>query len=110
VVIYDRSLACVECGTNFIFTAEDQQYHADKGYSNEPKRCPGCRQNRRSQRDGGFGGGYAGSAPRQMFPSVCAGCGKNTEVPFQPRGDRSVYCSDCFSRQRSPATSGSSYR
>ena len=100
----DRTLTCQDCGAAFTFTAEDQQYHAEKGYTNEPKRCPNCRSNRRS---GGGGGGYGGGggggyrAPREMHDAVCAQCGKQTQVPFLPRGDRPVYCSDCFSKQPS---------
>ena len=48
----------------------------------------------------GGSGGY-GSSRREMYPAVCAQCGKDTQVPFQPRGDRPVYCSDCFSKQPS---------
>ena len=92
----DRTLTCVECAQGFTFTADDQSYHAEKGYTNEPKRCPSCRQARRDGQQGG-GGGYD-RGPREMFPVVCADCGKNTTVPFQPRGDRPVYCSDCYSR------------
>lgn len=91
----DRDLTCVECGQTFVFSADDQQYHLDKGYANEPKRCPSCRQSRRTS-SGGFGGGR-----REMHPAVCAQCNKQTEVPFLPRGDRPVYCSDCFNQQRS---------
>lgn len=94
----DKTLTCQDCGASFIFSADDQQYHAQKGYSNEPKRCPSCRQSRRST--GGGGGGY-GRAPREMHPATCAQCGKETQVPFLPRGDRPVYCSDCFSNQPS---------
>jgi CxxC-x17-CxxC domain-containing protein len=86
-----------------VFTADDQQYHADKGYTNEPKRCPSCRQARRANRGfdgGGFGGGFGGGR-REMHPAVCAECGKDTEVPFRPTGERPVYCSDCY-RQQSP--------
>ena len=101
----DRNLTCQDCGASFVFTADDQQYHAQKGYSNEPKRCPSCRQARRSDGGGGGGGGY-GRAPREMHPATCAQCGKETQVPFMPRGDRPVYCSDCFTKQPS---SGSSY-
>jgi len=36
-----------------------------------------------------------------MYPVVCAECGKDTEVPFEPRGDRPVYCSDCYQKVRS---------
>jgi len=97
----DRTLTCQDCGQPFTFSAEDQAYHAEKGYTNEPKRCPTCRLARRGERSGGgydSGGGY-GRSSREMFPAVCAQCGKETQVPFQPRGDRPVYCSDCFSRQ-----------
>jgi CxxC-x17-CxxC domain-containing protein len=100
----DRTLTCQDCGQSFTFSADDQAYHAEKGYTNEPKRCPACRQARRNER--GFGGGY-GRAPREMYPAVCAQCGKQTEVPFQPRGDRPVYCSDCFRQQ--PAASSRRY-
>ena len=103
----DRTLTCQDCGQSFTFSADDQAYHAEKGYTNEPKRCPACRRARRSERDyGGSGGGY-GRFQRQMYPAVCAQCGQQTEVPFQPRGDRPVYCSDCFRRQ--PAASSRRY-
>ena len=94
----DRTLTCQDCGQSFTFSADDQEFFASKGYS-EPLRCPACRQARKAQR--GEGGARA---PRQMFPATCAECGKETEVPFEPRGDRPVYCSDCFSK-RSPARS-----
>jgi CxxC-x17-CxxC domain-containing protein len=94
----DKNLTCQDCNSSFVFSADDQQYHAQKGYSNEPKRCPSCRQSRRS--DSGGGGGY-GRAPREMHPATCGQCGKQTEVPFLPRGDRPVYCSDCFNKQPS---------
>lgn len=102
----DRNLTCVECNQSFIFSADDQQYHADKGYTNEPKRCPSCRQARRANRGydgGGFGGGGGGfgGGRREMHAVVCAECGKDAEVPFLPRGDRPVYCNDCY-RQQSP--------
>ncbi len=100
----DRTLTCQECNQSFTFTADDQQYHAEKGYSNEPKRCPDCRANRRA--GGGGGGGSYGSS-REMHPATCAQCGKETQVPFMPRGDRPVYCSDCFSKQ--PARSSNRY-
>ena len=98
----DRNLACVECGSDFVFTADDQQYHADKGYTNEPKRCPDCRRSRRSSFNQGGGGYNAG--PREMHTITCSQCGKEDQVPFQPRGDKPVYCSDCFSQQRSQSS------
>ena len=99
----EKTLTCQDCGQSFAFSAEDQQYHAEKGYANEPKRCPNCRQSRRSERGGGYGGGGGGGygGRREMHPAVCANCGKETQVPFVPRGDKPVYCSDCFSKQPS---------
>ena len=91
----DKTLTCQDCGQPFTFSADDQSYHAMKGFTNEPKRCDPCRQARRSERNGGYG-----QSSREMHPVVCAVCGKDTTVPFQPRGDRPVYCSDCFSKQR----------
>lgn len=103
----DRTLTCQDCGGDFIFSADDQAYHAEKGYTNEPKRCPSCRAARKSERGGGGGGGGGGYRQREMHPAVCASCGKDTEVPFLPRGDRPVYCSDCFSKQ--PSSGRSNY-
>ncbi|RJQ37678.1 MAG: zinc-binding protein [Dehalococcoidia bacterium] len=98
----DKSLQCADCGKTFTFSAQDQEFFQTKGYTNEPKRCPDCRQARKSERagsgsygSGGYGSGGYGS-PRQMFPATCASCGKQTEVPFEPRSGRPVYCSDCF--------------
>ena len=92
----DKSLQCSDCGATFTFSVEEQEFFASKGYTNEPKRCPDCRQARKSER---FGSGSYGSR-RQMFPAVCADCGKDTEVPFEPRGDKPVYCSDCYRKVR----------
>jgi len=99
----DKTLTCVECGAEFTFSAEDQEYHASRGFANEPKRCPTCREARRGGGGGGRGGG-GGYGSRQMYPAVCAECGQQTEVPFQPTGDRPVYCRDCFAK-RSPTRS-----
>ena len=99
----DKTLVCVDCGMEFTFSAADQEFHAARGYQ-DPKRCPTCRQARRSERGGGggYGGGYGGGprAPRTMYDAVCSQCGAATQVPFQPRQDRPVYCDDCFAKQR----------
>ena len=95
----DKTLECSDCGKEFTFSAEEQEFYQSKGYTNEPKRCPSCRQARKSERGGGgsYGGGSSSyGAPRQMFPATCASCGKQTEVPFEPRSGRPVYCSDCY--------------
>ena len=93
----DKSLQCSDCGTTFTFSAEEQELFASRGYTNEPKRCLPCRQARKSER---FGSSYGYRPQRQLFPAVCAECGKDTEVPFEPREDRPVYCSECYSKVR----------
>jgi len=94
----DKSIQCSDCGTAFTFSAEEQEFFASKGYINDPKRCPSCRQARKAERYGSSGNGYR--LPREMFPAICAECGKDTEVPFEPRDGRPVYCSDCYSKVR----------
>jgi CxxC-x17-CxxC domain-containing protein len=89
----DKSLKCADCGADFTFSAREQEFYQSKGYVNEPKRCPPCRQAKKAEKNGG--GGYR-STTRQMYPAQCAACGKATEVPFEPRGDKPVYCSDCY--------------
>ena len=49
----DKTLKCVDCATDFTFTAGEQEFYASKGFTNEPKRCPACRQARKQQREGG---------------------------------------------------------
>lgn len=94
----DKSLQCADCGATFTFSSNEQEFYASKGFTNEPRRCPTCRQARKTERNGNGGGSY--SSQRQMYPAVCAECGKETQVPFQPRGDKPVYCSDCYSKTR----------
>ena len=94
----DKMLECSDCGSEFTFSVEDQEFFQSKGYTNEPKRCPECRQARKAQRYGNDGYSYRPS--RQMFPAACADCGKKTEVPFEPLQDRPVYCSDCYRKVR----------
>ena len=88
----DKPLKCRECGADFVFTAGEQAFFAEKGLMNDPQRCPTCRANRRRER--------AGGAVREMHPVTCAQCGIETTVPFLPRLDRPVYCSGCFDQVR----------
>jgi len=94
----DKSLQCADCGATFTFSAEEQELFQSRGYTNEPKRCSPCRQARKSERYGN--GSYGYGTRRQMFPAICAECGQDTEVPFEPSGDRPVYCSDCYRKVR----------
>ena len=105
MIFQAKSLPCCDCGTNFSFTVEDQELFHSKGHVNDPKRCPACRQTRKTDRIGnttgfntGYNSGYA--APRQMFPATCSDCGKATQVPFEPRNGKPVFCSDCYRKVR----------
>lgn len=95
----DKTLVCRDCGSQFTFTAGEQEFYAQKGFDREPTRCPECRSKKKAQMRGGGGGGFGGG-PRQMFTATCANCGKEAQVPFQPRGDKPVYCNDCFKTMR----------
>jgi CxxC-x17-CxxC domain-containing protein len=92
----DKTLKCVDCGADFVFSAGQQEFFASKGFTNEPKRCPGCREAKR-QGNRGSGSWEGSSRQRQMYSAVCASCGQETQVPFEPREGRPVYCSACYS-------------
>lgn len=100
----EKTLTCADCGKTFLFTVEEQEFFAAEGYTNEPKRCPACRQKRRIERQTGDSSNGARKEARQMYLAVCAQCGKETKVPFKPRGDRPVYCRECYARNKSKAS------
>src|SRR5919201_5925137 len=112
----DTTLTCRDCGQAFTFTSGEQDFYASRGFS-EPTRCADCRAARKQQRDGGsygsyggssYGGGYSsgGRGQREMFSATCSSCGKEAQVPFQPSGDKPVYCSDCFQQRGGNARGG----
>ncbi|MHC1695707.1 MAG: zinc-ribbon domain containing protein [Eubacteriales bacterium] len=86
----DKTITCKDCGQTFTFTASEQDFFEEKGFTNEPQRCKSCRDARKT----------SGKPQREMFSATCAACGATCKVPFQPRDDRPVYCSDCFSNKR----------
>lgn len=88
----DKTLVCKDCGKEFIFSAGEQAFYAEKGFENEPVRCRDCREKRRRSRG-------EGGEQRKMYKVICAECGKETEVPFEPKNDRPVYCRDCFNKR-----------
>jgi len=125
-VFQDKTITCRDCGREFVFSAGEQEFYQSRGLVNEPGRCPECRRARK-QSSGGGGGGYAYSSSsegftggggggfggggydrprREMYPATCSACGKQTKVPFQPRGDKPVYCSDCFAKTRGTGGGG----
>jgi CxxC-x17-CxxC domain-containing protein len=87
----DRTLVCNECGQEFVFTAGEQEFYAEKGFANDPKKCKACRDARKN----------AGKTEREYFTATCASCGKEAQVPFRPREDRPVYCSECYAQLKS---------
>jgi CxxC-x17-CxxC domain-containing protein len=94
----DKKLKCKECGADFIFSERDQAFYKEKGYENEPQRCPACRAARKQQR------GYGASQDRperEMYSAVCAQCGKETTVPFKPNNEKPVYCRECYQSRNS---------
>ena len=133
----DKTITCRDCGLDFSFTSGEQEFYAQKGFTNEPTRCPSCRQARKangggrsssgysrdSYSSGGYddresygssygrsSGGYSSGSSRgerEMHSATCASCGHEAKVPFVPRGDKPVYCSDCFQQQRQTSSRAS---
>jgi CxxC-x17-CxxC domain-containing protein len=99
----DIQLTCSDCGQDFTFTAADQAFFQERGYST-PKRCKPCRMAKKNDQGGS---GYR-SAPAQGTPVICSGCGQPTTVPFEPRGDRPVFCRDCYQARKGSSGGGSS--
>ena len=115
----DRELTCIDCGQPFVFTAGEQEFHASKGFKEEPKHCKVCRDTRKARR-GGEGAGSERAAPeatdprvprglrdtvrmrpaRELYDATCATCQKATKVPFRPVAGRPVYCKDCFNSRK----------
>lgn len=92
----DKTLVCKECGAEFVFSVSEQEFFAEKGFTNEPGRCSDCRRARKDRNSGGF----RSNQPREMHDVVCATCGVETQVPFRPSNDRPVYCRDCFNQNK----------
>lgn len=95
----NKTIQCSDCGNSFVFSAGEQSFFQSKGYINVPKRCPTCREMRRAQR--AKNGEIPERPAREMFKTVCAACGKDTEVPFEPREGRPVYCRECYLKNKS---------
>lgn len=87
----DKKLVCKQCSQEFIFTAGEQEFYAQRGFTHEPKRCKSCRPLKRISQSG-----YNKNYLRQLFDAVCAKCGKETQIPFKPMEGRLVYCRICY--------------
>jgi len=84
----------VDCGTEFIFTAGEQAFFRERQFKNLPKRCRNCKEKRPARGEGR-------TSTKQETPAVCAGCGKETTLPFRPIQGRPVFCRECFKQKRS---------
>lgn len=97
----DKTLKCVDCGADFVFTAGEQLFFHDKQFKNEPKRCKVCKNKRLSHV--APGSGHHGSYQKVETRATCSGCGKETTVPFKPTQGRPVFCRECFQQRRTAA-------
>lgn len=99
----DKVLTCRDCGKEFLFSAGEQAFYAEKGFQHHPSRCRDCRGSRRAP-----SAGEGAPGERVLFPATCSACGKDTQVPFKPTPGKPVYCRDCYAKrggrtgQRSP--------
>ena len=99
MALQEKSIVCFDCGASFTFSVEEQEAFQAKGYTNSPKRCPACRQTRKERQL--KSGNYKNIQPgfrseRKLYPATCAQCGKATQVPFEPKEGRPVFCRDCY--------------
>ena len=99
----DKTLVCRDCGQEFTFTVGEQEFYASRGLLNEPSRCSECRTARKREGRGGYGGGS-----RNFYSVVCASCGMETTVPFEPTEGRPVYCKECYTKMKESGELGSS--
>ena len=90
----DEKLICEDCGAEFVFTAGEQEFYAQKGLTNKPKRCPECRKAKKHQH----------RSKKRMYDAVCAKCGIATQVPFNPTQGRDVLCKACFDAMKAETT------
>ncbi len=82
----DEKIICEECGCEFVFTAGEQEFYAERGLTNKPKRCNDCRRARKQKKQ------------KKLYDAVCSNCGVETKVPFKPIEGKEVYCRDCFKK------------
>jgi CxxC-x17-CxxC domain-containing protein len=95
VALTDKELKCKECGADFTFSVSEQEFYLEKGFENEPSRCPACRAARKQR----YQGSRRDRGDRRMYAATCSRCGTRTEVPFEPVSGKPVYCRDCYQAQ-----------
>src|SRR5207253_9152643 len=93
----DKTLNCADCGQEFVFSKNEQAFYAERGFTNEPKRCTNCRDKRKNAREGNGGG----RGERQMASVTGDSGGVATPVPGTPVRGNSVACRDACNHRRS---------
>ncbi len=94
----DRRLTCAVCRAEFVFSAGEQRFYAEKGFTHEPRRCKNCKSKR-----GPADASDRQSQARAVTTTVCSQCGKETTLPFRPTQGRPVYCLQCYQQRRTTA-------
>jgi CxxC-x17-CxxC domain-containing protein len=109
----DKNLTCADCGQEFVFTASEQDFYAQRGFT-EPRRCPSCRASRKAARGSsgagygsgsdsyGSGGGYSAGG---SYSAGGYGGGNGGYGAGRDRGTREMFtatCSNCGNEARVP--------
>ena len=76
----DKTLTCRECGNEFVFSASEQEFFAQKGFQNEPSRCPACRAARRAQNAAAARPRFL-SSPAEIVPCTAVSASKHSARP-----------------------------
>src|SRR3990172_6863365 len=92
----DRTLRCVDCGADFVWTGGEQAFFADKNFKNEPKRCRACKA-KRSER---LAASPAGARDRVETRTGCSGGGKEATGAFRPTQGGPAFGGGCFQQRK----------
>jgi len=92
----DKTINCIDCSRDFIWTAGEQAFFRDKKLQNPPKRCKDCKQAKNDRLAAIAAAQTSGVRQRIEVSVKCARCGEATTVPFYPSQGRPVFCRSCF--------------
>ena len=98
----DKTIACIDCSGQFVWTAGEQVFFRDKQLQNPPKRCKQCKK-AKNQRLAAIEISHAtGIRQRIEVSACCAKCATVTTIPFYPSQGRPVYCRACYAEMNCP--------
>ena len=92
----DKTINCIDCSRDFVWTAGEQAFFRDKKLQNPPKRCKDCKQAKNDRLAAIAAAQTSGVRQRIEVSVKCARCGEATTVPFYPSQGRPVFCRSCF--------------